>query len=246
MFLQRANLIMMNRFIILLTTDVKMIFRDKTLAFMFFVPLIFIFILRMGAPVLIRYFPVTENYVIYGVAFFSSLTSIFPAFIISFIMLDEKDEGLFPVFRILPVEPVVFIIYRTAFIFLAGTIGSVLIMNFSGIQIDVYTQLFASVSFGLSAPIVTLVVVAFAENKIEGLTMMKILNSFLALAMVSLFVPAPWKYLLGVLPLYWPFQLFLPGEFGMGEFFTGVIGVVYSFLFLTVTIAFFRKRIYGV
>ena len=84
--------------------DLRLIFRDPVLYFMFFVPVLFIILLRFAMPPLFEVLPVLTSYKMVILVSICLVTAMFPAFIFSFIMLDEKDLEVLAVIRVLPVS----------------------------------------------------------------------------------------------------------------------------------------------
>ena len=111
--------------------DLRLIFRDPVLYVMFFVPLLLIILLRFGLPPLIQLLPVLASYKMVILASICLVTAMFPAFIFSFIMLDEKDLEVLAAIRVLPVSSSVFILYRLLFISLFSLFFNLLILILS-------------------------------------------------------------------------------------------------------------------
>ncbi len=198
----------MNKILALCINDFKNIFRDKSLIVIFFIPLLFILMLRYILPVIILEFPVVEEYKFLILTFFCTMTVVFPAFIISFIMLDERDENVLTVLRIVPVSPLTFIVYRMMFVFLFGFAFSALTMFLSGaINISAGNIFLISFLLSMMSPIATLFVVSIAKNKIEGVTIFKGLNFVLMLPLLSFFTESVWRNLIGIVPVYWTYRI---------------------------------------
>ena len=109
--------------------DLRLIFRDPVLYVMFFVPLLLIILLRFGLPPLIQLLPVLAFYKMLILASICLVTSMFPAFIFSFIMLNEKDLEVLAAIRVLPVSSSVFILHRLLFISLFSVFFNLLILS---------------------------------------------------------------------------------------------------------------------
>jgi fluoroquinolone transport system permease protein len=60
----------------------------------------------------------------------------------------------------------------------------------------------------LSGPLVALFLAAFAENKVAGLTLVKMLNGITLLPLVAYFIQGDLQLLVGVVPTYWPLKIF--------------------------------------
>ena len=94
----------MNLFFKILHNDLKLILRDKSLLIMFFLPLIIILVCRIGVPELSEYVPAIKEYYWLIVAGLTSVTASTPAFLIGFILLDERDENIHTILKILPLS----------------------------------------------------------------------------------------------------------------------------------------------
>ena len=92
----------MNSILTYTRNDLKLIFRDPVLYVMFIVPLLFILLLRFGLPPLFEVMTVLVSYKMVILASICLVTAMFPAFIFSFIMLDEKDLEVMAAIRVLP------------------------------------------------------------------------------------------------------------------------------------------------
>ncbi len=198
----------MNNLSALIVNDIRNIFRDDILKILLFVPMIFILMLRFGLPLLLDYVPVIEAYKFLIIGALCLVTASFPAFIVSFIMLDEKDEGIFIMFRVLPMSDLKFFFYRMGFQITFSWIYTLLILLLSGsVEMSLWQKISAAFLFSLLPPVITLVTITFARNKIEGVTIMKLLNFIIFLPVAAFFMDVPWKYLFGVIPVYWSYQI---------------------------------------
>ena len=226
---------------ILLFTDFKKIFRDSTLTMIFFVPVFIIVILRFVLSFVIsKWVPEIEEYTIYFATMLSMLTAAFPSFIMSFIMLDEKDEGLFDVMKVLPFSPFAFFIYRIGFIIVFGTCFSFITMILSDAFPQKAVQLMGySFQYGLFSASMGIFISTVAKNKIEGVTYFKVLSSILALPLVAFFVPEKFAYLFGIFPLHWTYQAIISGDYQTIFF---LIGLIYNLILLAFFYKLFRLK----
>jgi len=189
--------------------DLKNIVRDRTVSVLLFVPLIFIVSLRFAMPLVERGLPVVGGYRPHVVSLFCMLAGVFPAFMLSFIMLDEKDEDLFSVFRVLPISPLRFLLDRLVLVAALGFVYALIIM--AGSRLVLYSlpvMLGLSALCALLAPAATLIIVSVAGNKIEGLTIIKGLFPAVLLPLVGVVAPAWWTSAFAVLPTYWIYRAF--------------------------------------
>lgn len=222
--------------------DFRNISRDGTLTALFFiVPLVNTVLAYLLATVISDRLPVIIPYHHFIAALITLQLSVIFGFVVAFVWLEEKDEGLLPVLRVTPLTDVAFFTYRLLFPFLAATVTSFILLRFTGlVDLPTLTILQTSVLFGLLAPVITLLLTAFAANKIEGLAFFKFINVALLLPYAAPFLPADgwWRPLLWVFPTHWP--LVLMEEPGWGKF---VVGLVVCGLYLFMLAYNFRRKI---
>lgn len=225
--------------------DLRLIFRDPVLYVMFFVPLLFISLLRFGLPPLIHLLPVLESYRMVLLASICLVTTMFPAFIFAFIILDEKDLDVMAAIRVLPVSSSGFIMYRLLFIFLFSFFFNMMILVFSNLTAWMPGRMLAiSLPVALVSPASCLIITAFASNKIVGTTWMKGLNFLFLIPVLTYIFHGPWEFLLGILPYYWIFKIFDPGFQVLPWGVNYGIGCFYLSLLTIIATRQFRKRVY--
>ncbi len=187
-----------------LANDFRNVARDRTVGALLFVPVIFVVLLRFGLPLLEQYVPPAAEYRTVAVSVFCTIAALFPAFMLSFVMLDEKDQQLFTVYRTLPVSPGRLLSYRIGAVTLLGFIYSlVLIFGTQLLPYSPFILLLRALLCALAAPTAMLAAVAFAHNKIEGLTFFKALFFVDAAAVAGVVIPDQWAYAFGVVPAFW-------------------------------------------
>lgn len=225
--------------------DVRNIFRDPSLVLLFIIPFLFLFILRYGIPLIEKELPEVQGYYSLIVAVFCAITVVFPAFIISFIMLDEREENLIMVYKVLPISPSIFILYRISFMLVFGILFSFTILYFSGLaEISIIQAILISVEFSLMAPVTALTILSFAQNKIAGMTFFKLMMIVLVVPAIGMIMYSPWKVLMGVIPMYWTYQSLAvvdhPGIFTLNY----TVSILYHGVILWVLYLKFRKLSY--
>lgn len=214
----------MNQYLSILASDIKNTRREPTLLMLFVVPFLMLSLIRFGLPNLVSLFPVIEDYQNIIVAFFVLLNSIFPGFILSFIFLDEKDLNLIPVFKVTPVSIQGVLLARIIFMLLFGAAGSLLILLFNGIIYYSVIQSFAiAILCALNVPFLVLLISTIAKNKVEGLTLLKVVNVTLFVPVAVFFIDSNWEHLLAVFPAYWVFQFI---DAGISQTLVFLLGVL--------------------
>ena len=228
----------------LIVNDFKNIFRDDVLKIMFVIPFFLILALHYGLPPLIEMLPVIADYKYLIVTVMCLIIASFPAFLVAFIMLDEKDEGIFVIYKILPVSHTQFFIYRLGFLIFFSWFFSLLVLLLSGPEGMMLWQKFsAALLFALLPPFITLLTVTFARNKVEGVTIMKMLNFLLFLPVAAFFVHSGWEYVFGIIPMYWTYKI-IETVNDTGWFLGGLFtGIVLHLLFISFVFRVFIKRV---
>jgi fluoroquinolone transport system permease protein len=174
--------------------DLKNIQRDSLLAWILVLPIILAFGFRIAVAPLTLW--VQERSAIDLTPYYPLLVSTFillapgmAGLVTGFLLLDERDDGTLTALLVTPIP-------------LNGypLIGLVPI---APIDLVIVALLGAS-----SGPLVALFLAAFAENKVAGLTMVKMLNGITLLPLVAYFVQSNLQLLAGVIPTYWPLKIF--------------------------------------
>lgn len=189
--------------------DLRNVLRDRTVSVLLFVPLILAAGLRFGLPAAEQQLPLLVGYRPLVLALFCLLAGSFPAFMTAFIMLDEKDEDLFSVFRVMPIAPRRFLLLRLTLVVALAFVYPLIILVGSGLA--PYPPAVLAVLAALCAvmaPSLTLIVVSVATNKIEGLTLIKALFPFVLLPAAGVLVHGVWKLAFVILPAYWIYRAF--------------------------------------
>lgn len=233
----------MKTYLTFISNDLKIVFRDKTLILMFFLPIILILVCRILVPILASYIPEVSSYYWMILAAFCTLSASTPAFLTAFLMLDEKDENLIPVLKVSPYPYSTLIAYRVSFLMLNSFIFSIIFLIFNGLKEYSYFNILQSSILAAFIPaILILFIVPFAKNKIEGVTLFKIANSILFIPLIAFFISPAWKNIFGIIPFYWVFDSLSPlNEHSQpGTIF--LAGILVNAAYLYLLALFFKKR----
>lgn len=94
-------------------------------------------------------------------------------------------------------------------------------------------------------PIYALLLAAFATNKVQGFALTKALGVLLVPPVLAYFVPAPWQWLFGLDPLYWPAKLLWLLHAGQASYWLYLfIGLLYQFLLLIILLRRFNRAMH--
>nr|ALD83691.1 hypothetical protein [Streptomyces sp. CNH365] len=190
--------------------DLRSIVRDRTVSVLLFVPLIFLVLLRFGVPLLERKWPALGDHHAVLLGLFCVIVGMFPAFMLSFVMVDERDQGLVSAFKVLPVSPNRFLLSRLSMVVVLGLLYPLLLVLGAGI--GSYGLLRSLLLAGLCATgggAAMIAAVSLARNKIECLTAFKALFVLAALGATGAWGSFEgWNRVPGILPTYWVFAAF--------------------------------------
>ena len=197
----------MSKLFALSQLDIRNIFRDQMLIFMFIgAPVLQFLLARFALPLFGQYFPVIQPY--YPLILLAIVLQITAGigFVVASIVLDEKDEEVLTAIRVLPISSHLFLAYRLLFAVGVSFCFGLVMFCFSGLaSFNWQAALGMSGLFALIAPLILLSLSVFSANKVEGLAVFKGLNFILFLPIIALFVPTL-KWLFVWIPTHWTFQ----------------------------------------
>lgn len=223
-------------------TDIRNILRDPSLLIICVVPFIILAMLRWGYPLLVTFWPEAVIYKDLGMAMFCITGAVMPGIAIAFAILDEKDQNLDKVLHILPVSYQSITIIRMLVVFLFAFFSAFLLLLFSNItQASTIEKLLLSLLTAALAPILASVPAFYANNKIEGATMTKLLNFLIILPMPAFLFPGLWGWFLMLIPSWWIYFAFE----SLANPLKFVAAITGGLLFLTAIMVFLNKKIWG-
>jgi fluoroquinolone transport system permease protein len=129
----------------------------------------------------------------------------------AFLVLEEIDAGTMAALRVTPVPLSVFFAYRASTVMIVTTVFVVATMTFSRILQPGLIPVLVPIGLlaGMTATVTLLLIVAVANNKIQGLAMVRALGMLIAgLPCLPWFIDSPWGLAFGVLPPYWAAKAF--------------------------------------
>lgn len=230
----------------LIESDLKLIYRDKTLLSFLILPIILIFVFKFLTPLLIEKIPMLEEYRTLIAMFASIQTAIMFGFVTSFLILDEKDENVMQVIRVLPISSSYFILYRLLFATVFSSTAAFFMISFTGIaNPGTFSAVLLSILYGLTAPTISLIIATYAKNKVEGMAYFKGVDLLLMLPLASFFVGSSISLVFSILPTYWTFKFYdhsFNGEPSLNYF---IIGALFFISLISILIIQFKKRVFG-
>lgn len=222
--------------------DAKNIHRDAMLRWMVGLPFLVALALRGVVPFLI---PQIESFLPFSIAphtdsLFSVVLLLFVPFlfgmVIGFLLLDQRDDGTLLALQVTPLSLNGYLAYR--------------LLLPMGLSVGVTTAVFPIANLPIpslpglvltaiaAAPLTAvfaLLLAAFAQNKVQGFVIAKLSGVFLLPPLAAYFAPAPWHWLLGFAPTFWPASLFWHIS-SADAWFYALISLVYPSVFVVLLV----------
>lgn len=199
--------------------DVRQNWRDPLSLASLIAPLLIAGVIRFVLPILSGFAEPYFDLMAYRPAIVG-VVIMFPAMLSGmlngFLMLDERDEGTLYALQVTPLTGAQYAIYRLLSPVIIGFVMALIMVFLMGTEvISPGILVVAAALSGLGGPLWAYAMFVLAENKIEGLAILKFLSLLIGVPLVSLFIPAQWLPLLWPLPFYWPFRIILSSLAGV-------------------------------
>ena len=103
-----------------------------------------------------------------------------------------------------------------------------------------YKVIGAAILVSFVPAILRMLIIPFAKNKIEGVTLFKGINVVLFIPIIAFFIAPEWKVAFGIIPFYWVYEILqTPAE---NEFLTSFFpGLILNGVFFYMLVRFFNK-----
>ncbi|MBR9999637.1 MAG: hypothetical protein KFF73_11735 [Cyclobacteriaceae bacterium] len=197
----------MRFFMTLSVNDLRSTFRDPVFKVLLFFPFISYGIVAWGLPAVIHRWPAVQEYSDIILMWACMQSSTMFGFIYGFLFLEEREENITQALRVVPVPGIVLVYARLFVGILISFLVSVVLFHFGGVvSLPLVQEILLSILFSLSAPLITLLLTAFARNRIEGMAQMKIVNILLMIPGLIFFLPYKALHLTALIPTYWSFR----------------------------------------
>lgn len=229
----------------LLVNDARNIVRDRLLVYTaFLIPLIIIIITRLVIPWLSENIIPLEQY--YSLLFMLMviLIPMMFGFTTGFLIMDERDENLLTVLRVMPISRSAYLIYRMAFMSILSLIYILLFPVLTGlIEVEFIDYLPIGLLLALFTPVMGLIANIVANNKVQAFAVFKLLGGVFFLPLFAFFIDSDLKYVLGVIPNFWTFiALDTLLHTGIQDIVFIGVGYVLHIVLLTVLFYLFNKK----
>ncbi len=119
-------------------------------------------------------------------------------------MLEELDNGTARYLMVTPLGKKGYIASRIGIISILAVFYDIVMLLVFGISgMNILMQISISVLSAIIGLIISLIVVSFAHNKVEGMALIKLSGVMIAGIPVAYFVTSPIAYLCGIMPSFW-------------------------------------------
>ena len=194
--------------------DLRSVARDSLLVWFLALPIALGLLVRFGfAPVdawsraefsipLEPYAPLLASYIVLW------MPPMIVGFVVGFLLLDERDDGVLDALLVTPVSTAALVAYRVAVPLAAGFVITLLTYPLLGFTPLPFVDLAAATALGsFAAPFMALYLASFADNKVSGFAMVKLMNAVQILPLAAFFVEQPAQLAFGLIPTYWPMKM---------------------------------------
>ncbi|GIP34692.1 hypothetical protein [Paenibacillus sp. J2TS4] len=208
----------MNKYVSLSAADARNIMRDPMLVMALAGPLILAVAVRHSLRFLTEWLGhagVMDLTVYYDLILIETLLllPLMLGMIAGFLMLDERDEQLISYFAVTPLTKSGYLIYRLSSPVLLSAAYTVFFVYFIDlVRISPVQLVLLTLLLSLQAPAVSLLLLAFAANKVEGLALSKGIGITMAAPIAIYFAPEPWSWLTSMLPSFWIAKAYWAGQ----------------------------------
>lgn len=194
--------------------DARNVGRDSLLAWMAGMPLLLGIAARWLLPVLSAWLEADFDFQLAPyrhliASYFSLLAPMTVGLVIGFLLLDERDDNTLTALLVTPLSARTYVLYRIALPLLlctAVTAAGIAIADLVTVGWLPLILVLALAAF--EAPILSLFLAVFAENKVQGFALVKALGAVLLAPVVAWWVALPWQLLAGLVPSYWPLRAY--------------------------------------
>ena len=179
-------------------------------------------------------------------SFFLMMPPALVGMIVGFLLLDERDDRTLTALLVTPLALSTYLAYRVSAPLVVGILATLVCYPIAGLAPMAFGDLAViAVLASVTGPITALFLVSFAENKVAGFALVKILNLVNTLPTVAYFLDVPWQLVGGIVPGYWPMKMLWLATAGESYLAYGLAGLAVNVAILWLLLARFKARAGG-
>ena len=240
----------MKKLITLAIGDLRNILRDYILLLSMCGPLLLALFVRFAVPWLAELLQIKFGFDLmvhypFIVSFMLLLTPMLIGMLMGFIILDERDQDVLTYLMVTPLSRAGYLTYRLISPMIISFILSFVTLGFATLEgLDYLTVAPVVVMSALEAPMMALFLVAFAQNKVEGLALGKAAGILFLAPIGGYMITSNWQMALGLFPTYWIPISFLESLNSVGAYLIYLImGFVVHLLVISLLYQKFKTKI---
>lgn len=191
----------------LVRNDFRLAYRDPIMRLILAMPLMILLLIWFVAPLLLLRFPIISHYQHVLLMWACLQTPVMFGFINGFLFLEEKEHGVHQALQVLPVSAGDLLLNRNLLGMVSSFLLNLLLLLSSGLIVaDLLPALLLALQYSLLGPTLSLLLLTFAQNKVQGMAQFKVYNLLAILPALVYFLPQWWAHLLAFIPTYWSFR----------------------------------------
>jgi len=235
----------MKKVLLISFNDLRNILREPMLIIILIGPLLLTVFLRFFIPWIERaslinfdlglYYPLISGYQLIFVPFLMGMVT-------GFLLLDERDEGVYMSLIVTPLSMKGYILYRILIPTIVTFIYGLMVFPILGlIKISSVRIISLALITSLEAPLIAMGLGVLAHNKVEGLVLSKGLGLLLLAPLIGYYIKSNWSLLAGIVPIYWPMMAIVH----QNMFWIYIIlGLIVHLIYLYITVDTYKNKIF--
>lgn len=129
--------------------------------------------------------------------------------VVGFLLLDQRDDQTMAALLVTPLSLGDYLRYRMSVLLLLCVLFSCVTVPLAGLTATTPLQLLVtSIVAAPLAPIYALFLGTFAENKVQGFALAKVVGIVIVPCVAAYFLTGPWQNAFGFVPHYWSMKVF--------------------------------------
>lgn len=230
----------------ILVHELKNIFRDKMYVFFMMYPAILVVISLWLVPYLKT--NVNELSANIFILVLILMTAFIYGAVTGFTLLDDQDDLVLYSLRITPIKVSYYIASKLLLSYLFGVLATLLVIFITGfLDANLLDIFMITLLASLQAPIIALIVNAFASNKVEGFVVMKGSGIILLIPVAAIFITNWTELFLGIVPGFWVARMvsitLIPSTYLLNQYVYFIIGLIINLAFIYLLFNRYKKRI---
>jgi len=238
-------------FVRLAINDLKNIVRDKFLVYATIIlPIALIVVSRLIFPWLAEeVFGFRAYFLMFFYIFLIMIPIVF-GFITAFLIMDERDQDLLKVLRVMPISRNTYLLYRMFFMSIFSFIYLLIFPVLSGLpdyflssKLTFIPYIPIAALLSLFTPLIALMGNVFAKNKVQTFAIFKISGTLFFVPIFGIFMTDNIRYFFGLVPNFWPFECFnILKNTGQLDLLPLGIGFAYHIIIIAALFYMFNKK----